>query len=98
MSRRPHPDPEKAAEGITVDVQFMDYKTIAEEWSVWELEDSSRLRAKILLTEVFKALDPVTGEIILRPDGAPKYGANVSMTMVFEPSESAFVTKKVEEG
>jgi len=95
---RRHPDPDQAEAGVQVEVEFIDYTTIKEDWCVWELDDGTRIRGKITLSEVFKPIDPKTGEIMIRKDGAPRYGAGASMTMVFEPSESVFITKKVEEG
>jgi len=98
ISRRPHPDPAKAAEGVQVEVEFVDFTPIQEDWSIWELEDGTRIRAKIVLSEVNIPFDLKTREIIRRDDGAPRYGAGVAVNVVFEPSENAIVIKKVEEG
>ena len=98
ISRRNHPDPDKAKAGVQVEVEFVDYNPIKEDWSIWELEDGTRIRAKIVLSEVYVPLDPETNEIIRRDDGAPRYGAGIGINVVFEPSESVIVTKKAEEG
>lgn len=97
VTRKPHPDPDKAKAGVQVETEFVDFKPIEEAWSIWELEDGTRIRAKTILSEVGIPRDLETKEIIRRDDGAPRYGAAIGITVVFEPSEDVLVTKKVEE-
>lgn len=95
---RPHPDPDKASAGVKIEAEFVDFKPIEEAWSIWEFEDGTRIRSKTILSEVYIPFDLETKEIIRRDDGAPRYGAVIGVTVVFEPSEAVLVTKKVEEG
>jgi len=94
ITRKPHPDSEKAKAGIIVEAEYVDFKPITEDWSIWELADGTRTRAKMILSEVVLLRDLETKEIIRRDDGAPTYGATIGITVVFEPSESSFLSKE----
>jgi len=98
ITQKLHPDPEKAELGIKVGVEFLDFKLIKEDWCEWDIEDGTKIRAKIILSEVYMPLDPETDGIMRREDGSPRYGASIAMNVVFEPSESVIVAEEVEEG
>ncbi len=87
MGRKPHPDLEKAKAGIEVDIVYMDFKSINETASIWELEDGSRINVHTILEEVFVSLDSDTNEEFRDKNGVPKIGMVVAMRTRFEPSE-----------
>jgi len=79
----PHPDPERARRGERVKAMLLDFKALREDWNVYELEDGTRLRVRVIVERVYVPIDPNTNEIIRTPEGAPMYGANYSLRVVF---------------
>jgi hypothetical protein len=61
-----------------VDVQF---KTVKEEWNIYELEDGSQLRIRFNVAKVSRILDPKTGKTFIQPTGEPAYNINGNPTI-----------------
>lgn len=83
----PHPDPEKAKLGEKAKGLIVDFETMKEDWSVYQLGDGTRVRIKIHPAQFNKALDPKTGEVMYK-DGQPMYGVQAGLEIIFEPAES----------
>ena len=94
ITQRSHPDPVKAEAGIKVEAEYVDFESIKEDWSIWELSDGSKVRGKLSLIAVYAPLEPGTTEIIREADGSPRYGAAFSVKVVFEYSEKTFLAKE----
>jgi len=96
MAWRPHPDQAKAKSGEKIIAEFLEFKTLQENWSEYELQDGTRIRARVVLDEAYIPRDPQTDEIIRREDGAPTYGVSIGVRVIFEPSETVIVPLKTE--
>ena len=84
----------KAAAGELIEVEFIDFKAIKEDWSSWELGDGTRIRVRATLDEAYIPRDPETKDIMRGEGGAPKYGFGLGFKFVVEPSESAVLKEE----
>ncbi len=87
----PHPDPVEAKKGVMIAVEYVDFILVKEDWSIWELEDGTRIRAKLGLSEVHLPYKQELKAIFLTPDGRPKYGVSFNVNVVIETSENVIV-------
>lgn len=53
--------------------QLIDYKTVREEWNVYQLEDGTTIRVKLTVAQVIKGYDESTSETIYLPSREPLY-------------------------
>ena len=83
----PHPDPAKAKLGQKVKGLIVDFETTKEDWSIYQLEDGTRVRIKVHPAQFNKALDPKTGKVMYR-NGQPIYGLQAGFEVMFEPAEN----------
>ncbi|MBI4216396.1 MAG: hypothetical protein HY687_03265 [Chloroflexi bacterium] len=82
----PHPDPAKKGEKIKA--LSLDFKVIEEHWNIYELEDGTRVRARVTVNRFKKALDPRTSEPIYKNNsGEPIYGVDVGIELTFDIPE-----------
>jgi hypothetical protein len=59
----------------------IDYKVIQEDWNIYELEDGTILKAKLVVSKIQRGIDPDTNEIYYLPGrGEPLY--NIRNTVV----------------
>lgn len=90
----PHPDPARRRRGEKVKALALGFKVIEEHWSVYELEDGTRVRIRASIGGFDKPLDPETGEVMFRDDGTPLYGMQVGVEVSYECPEE--LVKKVQ--
>ena len=66
-----------------VEAEKIDFNPIAENWSLYRLEDGSVVRLRLVVSEIFKlpGSDPVTG--------MPQYLAKSTNIMAVEPPSSS---------
>jgi hypothetical protein len=66
----------------TVEAESLSYKPINEPWSIYQLDDGSIIKVKLVISDVFKlpTSDPLTG--------LPQYMIRSSNVMSVEPLES----------
>lgn len=83
----PHPDPNKAKLGEKIKGLIVDFETMRDDWSIYQLGDGTRVRIKINPAQFNKALDPQTGEVMYKK-GQPVYGIQVGLEIIFEPAEA----------
>jgi hypothetical protein len=83
----PHPDPDKAKRGQMVKGLIVDFETIKEDWSIYQLGDGTRVRIKCHPTQFNKALDPQTGDVMYK-NGQPIYGVQAGIEVIFESAEA----------
>jgi hypothetical protein len=83
----PHPDPDKAKLGQMVKGLIVDFETMKEDWSIYQLEDGTRVKIKCHPGQFNKALDPRTGEVMYK-NGQPIYGVQAGIEVIFEPAEA----------
>lgn len=69
---------------------LLDFKTIEEDWNIYELEDGTRIKVRTSITQCNKALDPQTDQLMYREDGSPIYGLEFGVQAVFDYSEKVF--------
>jgi hypothetical protein len=62
-------------QGLTVDGEELDFKTVSEEWNEYQTSDGSTIRLKLVLTNIVKLLDKTD------QDGNPIYVAKSSNVM-----------------
>jgi hypothetical protein len=76
------PAPE-GAEGALIKAQDLGYKTIREDWNIYELEDGTTLKAKLLATKILRGLDEDEKSIYYLSNGEPAYNIRyvVSVTV-----------------
>jgi hypothetical protein len=55
--------------------KILDFKTVREDFNEYELEDGTRVKVKVVLTDVRMAVDG-EGKPKLNPDGNPTYHFN----------------------
>ena len=91
---RPHPDAERAKRGDKIKAIPLDFKIIKEDWSIYDLEDGTRIRVKISVTSCDKALNSKTGELMHNEDGSPLYGIEMGVQINYEYSEDVLQTKE----
>ncbi len=59
----------------------LEFKTVKEDWNVYELEDGTIIKAKIVVSKIQRGIDPETGEIYYIPGrGEPLY--NIRNTLI----------------
>lgn len=69
------------------------FKTVREDWNIYELEDGTILRAKLVATKISRGLDPETGDIYyVEGRGEPIY--NIRHTVVVSAEVSTELLKK----
>ena len=71
-----------------VAAEKMEFNPIAENWSLYRLEDGSVIRLRLIVSEIFKlpGSDPVTG--------MPQYLAKSTNIMAVEPPRSSMTKTK----
>jgi hypothetical protein len=62
-------------EGREKDAIDIDFKTVNEEWNVYDLEDGSRIRVKIVISNIARVINEFDNE------GNPVYVAKMSSVM-----------------
>lgn len=60
----------------------LQYKTIREDWNIYELEDGTTLRVKIVAVKISRGIDPKTGETLYTPAGEPYYNIRYRTVIV----------------
>ena len=85
----PHPDPEKAKQGEKVKALSLDFNVVEEHWNIYELEDGSRVRARVCVSGAARSLDRDTEEPLFKDSGEPIFGIDMSVEVRFEPAESS---------
>jgi len=73
------------------------FKTIREDWNIYELEDGTILRAKLVASKISRGIDPETGDIFYLEDrGEPLYNIRHTVIVVAEvPKELMKEPKEV---
>jgi len=76
--------------GQTVEAESLSYKSLNEPWSLYQLDDGSIIKIKLVISDVFKlpTPDPLTG--------LPQYVIRSSNVMSVEPPESVDSKRKVQ--
>lgn len=64
-----------------IEAEDLGYKTIKEDWNIYDLEDGTRLRVKLVTAKISRGIDPATGKALILPNGEPLY--NVRWTIAF---------------
>ena len=72
----------------------LEFKTKSEEWNIYELEDGTILRAKLVAIKIARGIDPETGDIFYLDSGEPIY--NIRNTIVVTASVPEKLLKKPE--
>ncbi|RLE78849.1 MAG: hypothetical protein DRJ51_08845 [Thermoprotei archaeon] len=83
-------NPKRLTKGLIVK-----FKPVKEEWSEYELEDGTRVRAKLVVQSIAYVIDPDTGEIMRNPLKEPII--NVRHTVVITAEFPEEKVSKVEE-
>ncbi len=89
----PHPDPKKGMKGEKVKAIAFDFKALKEEWSVYELEDGTRVRIRPSLIAVDVPIDPATDEVMRDKQGSPIYGLQMQVQTSYEIAEKSLDKK-----
>ena len=56
-----------------IQAEDLDYKTVREDWNIYELEDETRLKVKLVVAKISRGLDPKTNKPYFLPNGEPLY-------------------------
>lgn len=69
--------------GSTVGGVDLTFKTIHEDWNLYELEDGSLIKAKLIAHKIARGIDPKTGDILrVLESGEPLYDVRYSVVIV----------------
>lgn len=72
----------------TIEAENLDYKTLREDWNLYELEDETLLKIKIVANKIARGIDPETSEILrVENSGEPYYNVNYRVIVVAEVAE-----------
>jgi hypothetical protein len=71
-----------------INAQDLDYKTTREDWNIYELEDGTILRAKLLATRISRALAEDNETIYYTPNGEPWYNMTYVVSVVVDVPEN----------
>ncbi|MEJ2047827.1 MAG: hypothetical protein P8X92_07820 [Dehalococcoidia bacterium] len=71
----------------TITAEDLEYKTIREDWNVYELEDGTKLKAKIIAHKISRALDKDGKSILYTDDGEPFYNIRYTVSISAEVPE-----------
>ncbi len=54
----------KMADGSEVEAERVDFKTVKEDWNIYELIDGTIIRTKNIVVEIYRleSIDPATGQ------------------------------------
>jgi hypothetical protein len=67
----------------------LDFKTIKEEWNVYELDDKTRVRVRFNVAKILQAVDK-SGKTPLNPNGEPIISINGNLTIALDvPKEES---------
>jgi len=65
----------------------LDFKIIKEDYNVYELEDGTILKVKVIAGKISRGIDPDTGGIYYLPDGEPLYNVRHQIAVYAEVPE-----------
>ncbi len=80
----PVPNPDRGS----INAQNLNYKTTREDWNIYELEDGTILRAKLLATRISRVLAEDGKTICYAPNGEPLYNLTHVVTVVADVPEN----------
>lgn len=80
ISRIPTPEGVISAEDLA-------FKTTKEDWNIYELEDGTTLKAKIIAGKISRGLTEDGKSILYNPDGEPFYNIRYTVSIVSEVPE-----------
>ena len=69
--------------------------TKKEDWNIYELEDGTIFKAKLIATKIVRGIDPKTGDIFYLPIGEPLY--NIRHTTIVSAEVPEGLLRKPEE-
>lgn len=64
-------------DGKALKGQDMKFTPVQEEWSIYALEDGSKLRVRATALKISRAIDPETERMFMTSEGEPYYGVRV---------------------
>lgn len=67
ITRVPLPD------GRLIDAEDLEFKIIKEDFNLYELEDGTILKLKIVAGKISRGIDPATGGILYQPKGSEPF-------------------------
>jgi hypothetical protein len=62
----------------------LDFKTIREEWNIYELDDKTRVRLRFNVAKIIQAVDK-SGKILLNPNAEPIISVTGNLTITLDP-------------
>ena len=72
----------------TIEAEDLEFKTIREDWNLYELEDGTLMKVKMVVNKISRGIDPQTGGMLRVPlSGEPYYNVRYNVTVVAEVSE-----------
>ncbi len=74
-------------DGNIVFAEDIKFKTIKEDWNVYELDDGSNVRIKIIAQKIAKKLEDDKKTISYNEQGEPIYNVRYSITIVADVAE-----------
>jgi len=66
----------------------LDFKALKEDANVYELEDGTILRVRIVAGKISRGIDPATNSIYYLPDGEPLYNVRYNVVITAEVPQS----------
>lgn len=79
--------------GGIVYARDLSYKTVKEDWNVYELEDGAVLKVKVAAIKISRGEHPETGEIVPTKDGEPLYNIRYQVIVGAEVPEGLLAKK-----
>jgi hypothetical protein len=79
-----------------IEAEDLEFKVVREEPNVYDLEDGTRLKIRLVLNKVSRGIDPETKKAFFLPNDEPLYNANWGVSIFAEvPRET---TKRLKGG
>ncbi len=73
------------------------FKIVKEDWNVYELEDGTVLRAKLVAVKISRGIDPQTGDTFYTDSGEPLYNIRHQLLITAEVPEKLLKSSRISE-
>lgn len=78
----------------SIEGEDLKYTTRREDWNLYELEDGTLLKIKIIANKISRGIDPETGDILrVEKTGEPFYNVNYKIIVTAEVAENLMRTQ-----